>query len=111
MHEVYQDYDALVHPSFKEGLPNAICEALAAGLPVLAGDVCDHPLLIQDGINGWLFDPGDPQSIADALLNFSRQSDTERVEMSTEARRTAETSLSMDMLVDEYVRVLYDICP
>jgi len=110
MHQVYRNYNALVHPSFKEGLPNAICEALATGLPALAADVCDNPLLIQDGVNGWLFDPGDPRSIADALLKFVRQSDTERVEMSHEARRIAETKLGVDTLVDEYLRVLYDNC-
>ena len=110
MHQVYRNYDALVHPSFKEGLPNAICEALATGLPILAGDVCDHPVLIQDGVNGRLFEPGNPRSIADALLKFVRQSDTERVEMSHEARRFSEARLGTDTLVNEYLCVLYDVC-
>ena len=110
MHRLYPTYNALVHPSFKEGLPNAICEALATGLPVIAGDVCDHPVLIQDSVSGFLFDPADPQSIANALLKFSRQSDAERSEMSREARRTAETRLGFDTLVDEYIRVVYDCC-
>ena len=106
IHKVYQKSDALVHPSFKEGLPNAVCEALAIGLPILASDVCDHPLLVQDGTNGWFSDPGIPNSIADALLKFVQQSDTECVEMSYESRRIAETKLGLDRLVDEYVRVL-----
>ena len=38
-----REYDALIHPSLYEGLPNAVCEALAMGVPVLASNVCDHP--------------------------------------------------------------------
>jgi len=110
MHEVYPKYDALVHPSFKEGLPNAICEALASGLPVLASNVCDHPLLVKVGVNGWLFDPGDPRSIANVLLNFVRLSDIERDKMSHESRHLAETKLGMDTFVNEYVKLICDIC-
>lgn len=108
MQQLYSEYDALVHPSFKEGLPNAICEALATGLPVLASNVCDHPLLIQDGVNGYLFDPQNPDSIAGALIKFSRQSETERAQMSVEARRFAETKLGIDTLVEEYLQILDD---
>ncbi|MCH8799793.1 MAG: glycosyltransferase [Chloroflexi bacterium] len=110
MHQVYRNYDALAHPSFAEGLPNVICEALATGLPVLAGDVCDHPLLIRDGVNGWIFDPGDPRSIADALLKLFRKSNAERVKMSHEARRFAEKKLGMDTLVDKYEQLLCNNC-
>jgi glycosyltransferase involved in cell wall biosynthesis len=59
-----QRHDALIHPSLYEGLPNAVCEALAAGLPVLISNVCDHPLLVVEGERGFLFDPSDPLSIA-----------------------------------------------
>jgi len=49
------EHDAFVHPSFYEGMPNVVCEALAAGLPVLVSDVCDHPLLVEKGVQGFLF--------------------------------------------------------
>ena len=58
-----REHHALIHPSLYEGLPNVVCEALAAGMPVLVSNVCDHPLLVADGERGFLFDPADPGSI------------------------------------------------
>src|SRR5690606_21739605 len=68
--ELMRAHDALVHPAFFEGLPNAVCEALASGLPVLASRVCDHPRLVGED-RGLLFDPGSPEDIAAALERFA----------------------------------------
>jgi glycosyltransferase involved in cell wall biosynthesis len=64
-------HDALVHPSLLEGLPNAVCEALACGRPVLASNAGDQPRLVQEGVTGFLFDPKDPVDIAMAIHRFS----------------------------------------
>ncbi len=55
-------------PSSREGLPNALLEAMASGLACVASrlpGVTDA--VIQDGINGWLVPPEDPVALADAL--------------------------------------------
>jgi glycosyltransferase involved in cell wall biosynthesis len=95
-------YDALIHPSYLEGLPNAVCEALASGLPVLVSNSLDHPRLVQDGISGYLFDPFAPESIAQAILRFSKLDDAARQKMSESARSFAENELALDRFIDEY---------
>jgi glycosyltransferase involved in cell wall biosynthesis len=109
MHEIYSEYDALIHPSYSEGLPNAICEALACGMPILASAVGDHPRLVSNGVNGWLFDPQDPEEIANALVVFAR-STQERRDMSGESRRIAEEKLGIGRLIDEHEVILREIC-
>src|SRR5690606_35894558 len=79
--ELMREHDALVHPAFFEGLPNAVCEALASGLPVLASDVCDHPRLVSAD-RGLLFDPSSPEDMAAALARFAATSPEERHDMS-----------------------------
>ena len=49
---------ALVLPSFAEGLPVAIMEALALGRPVISTYIAGIPELVQPGVNGWLVPPG-----------------------------------------------------
>lgn len=98
--------DALIHPSFYEGLPNAICEALACGRPVLASAVCDHPRLVQEGITGFLFDPGNADDIAHAIYKCRLLSREERVRMGRKGRQYAQSELSLDNCGRRYEELL-----
>lgn len=56
-------------PSWKEGLPFSILEAMSAGLPVISTPVGSIPEAITHGVNGYLVPPGDPESLADAIIS------------------------------------------
>lgn len=58
---------ALVLPSFAEGLPVVIMEAMALRRPVLSTYVAGIPELVQPGVHGWLFPAGDAQALAQAM--------------------------------------------
>jgi glycosyltransferase involved in cell wall biosynthesis len=98
--------DALIHVSLHEGLPNVICEAFIAGRPVIASSVCDHPLLVEDGVRGLLCDPLSPESICSAIERFIALPVKDREAMSHNARRYAEEYLSLDRMVFEYEELL-----
>jgi glycosyltransferase involved in cell wall biosynthesis len=98
--------DAVVLPSFREGLPNAVCEGMALGKPILMSDVCDARNLVEDGVNGFLFDPHSPKSIADAIARFAGLAAAERTRMGRASRAKAEVLFDVDIVVDHYLRVL-----
>jgi glycosyltransferase involved in cell wall biosynthesis len=104
--QLMRSHDALIHPAYFEGLPNSVCEALASGLPVLISNTLDHPLLVQDGVSGLLFDPYSPVAIANAIQCFAKLDDTERCKMSQSARLYAEKELSLDKCVEKYEHLL-----
>ena len=58
---------ALVLPSFAEGLPVVIMEAMSLRRPVLSTFIAGIPELVQHGQSGWLFPAGDVESLADAM--------------------------------------------
>lgn len=65
--EIYRASDVFVFPSEGEGLPNAVLEAMASGLPVLGLDVPGVNDLVADGETGYLVQPGDGPELARRL--------------------------------------------
>ncbi len=65
--ELYKAADIFAFPSFREGLPVALMEAMAAGVPTVASRIRGNVDLIQDGIDGFLCDPSDEKSFADHI--------------------------------------------
>nr|WP_245593896.1 glycosyltransferase [Comamonas badia] len=78
---------ALVLPSFAEGLPVVIMEAMALRRPVLSTYVAGIPELVQPGRTGWLFPAGDVQALADAMAECL-QSPLDQLDAMGEAART-----------------------
>jgi len=59
--------DVLVLPSWREGVPRSVIEAMAVGIPVIATDIRGCRELITPGVNGWLVPPGRPTELAAAI--------------------------------------------
>lgn len=62
-----QGFDVFVLSSREEGIPNALLEAMAAGLPAVATAVGGTPEVLRDGETGWLVPPASPGPLADAV--------------------------------------------
>ena len=67
--------DIFVLSSAHEGLPVSIMEAMSVGLPVVATAVGGVPEAVEDGITGRLVPPGDPQRLADAIVQLAADAD------------------------------------
>lgn len=102
----FRSADAVALFSFREGLPNTVCEGMACGKPILMSDVCDSGSLVVDGENGFVGDPRSPQSMASAFRRFADLSPADRQEMGRASRRRAELLLASDTIVGRYERIL-----
>lgn len=96
----------LVLPSFFEGLPNAVAEAMSCGVPVLASDVGDARCLVEEGVNGLLFDPRDSGDIARTVERFAWMTPHARRAMGMAGRAAAERLFRPDAMVSAYARLL-----
>ena len=60
----------LILPSYSEGYPRVLIEAMLRGTPVIASRVGGIPEIVHDGEDGYLVPPGDPQLLADAMAKL-----------------------------------------
>jgi sugar transferase (PEP-CTERM/EpsH1 system associated) len=97
--------DVFVLPSVREGMSNALLEAMAAGLPVIAMRVGGNPEIIEDGRSGWLLPPGDAEVLADRLGQLAA-SPALRERLGSEARRRVLECFTLERMLAEY-RTLY----
>jgi glycosyltransferase involved in cell wall biosynthesis len=84
----FEKSDIFVLPSYTEGLPNAMIEAMAAGKPIVVTPVGSIPDVIEDGINGLIIQPGNVNSLKDALSRLLCDP-LERYKLGKEARKVA----------------------
>lgn len=96
---------ALVMPSFAEGLPVAIMEAMALGRPVISTYVAGIPELVRPGREGWLVPPGDPEALADAMDACLTTSEEELSQMALSARERALARHDVDREAARLIRL------
>ena len=70
MAALYASADVCINPSLTDNSPNSVLEAMAAGVPVVSTNVGGVPYIVQDGHNGLLVPPADPQALAAALTRL-----------------------------------------
>lgn len=104
--EVYQDASALCLPSLAEGCANAICEAMACGLPILASRVGDNARLINNRNSGFLFDPTSVESIYLAIQAFCDLTPNERRDLGSRSRESAESLFGREEFLDRWDKLI-----
>jgi glycosyltransferase involved in cell wall biosynthesis len=97
--------DLYALPSYDEGLPMGILEAMASGLPIISTPVGGIPDAVIDGANGYLIEPGDSEALADRILTYSKNT-TAWLEASRLSRQRADESFSMEC-VERALSALY----
>ena len=81
-------YDVLVSPSFFEGMPNVVLEAMAAGLPCVLSNIPEHREIVGPMTASHLFDPTNTQSLAESVI-ASTASEAHMAALSAENRARA----------------------
>jgi glycosyltransferase involved in cell wall biosynthesis len=104
MPSVYASLDVMVSSSRQEGLPMAILEGMASGLPLVATAVGDVPTVVRDGKTGVLVPSEDVAALAAGIVGLLRDR-ARREELGAAARRLIEEEFSAERMTADYLRV------
>lgn len=91
---------AFVLPTYSEGMPKVVVEAMLTGTPVVASAVDGIPEVVEDGVHGYLVPPGDVDALAEKLVCVFNHADVDG--MGQRAREFATRFYSPDAYVQQY---------
>lgn len=96
--------DILVLPSYNEGLPVAILEAMSYGLPIISTKVGSIDEAVKDGVNGYLIEPGDVEDMERVICGL-----IENVELWTEYSEMSRNIVKDQFAEEEFIaRIMHN---
>lgn len=111
--QLLQVFDVAVSSSLSEGLSNALIEAAASGLPIVATNVGGNPEIVHDGTNGFLVPAMDSSALCSAITRILDDG-VHATDMGRQARAIVETGFSLHQVIDEYHQLFtknaHDVC-
>jgi len=105
--QILEKSDIFVLPSYSEGLSNALMEAMASGCACIATEVGGNRFLIQNGVSGFLFAPGDREALK-AHLRRLIEDEGKRVSLGAAARKRIEEEFDWKVVGDKYQKLFND---
>lgn len=105
LREKYRSSDVFLFPSYYEGFPMALLEALACGVPAISTNVGGIPDILDYGRCGPIIEPGRPEEISAALQDLLTDEKV-RVELGIRSRERAVKEFSISVSVGSYKQVL-----
>jgi glycosyltransferase involved in cell wall biosynthesis len=103
---ILKDINALILPSFWEGSPTTIIEAMAMGIPVISSNIGDVPRLLRSGKDGEIFDAGNVQSVERAIKKVVDDYPS-YVKKAQKARKRIRKEYSFNYVTDQTEKLYY----
>lgn len=98
----------LILPSYSEGVPNVLLEAMAAGVPVIVTPVGGVPSIVQDGMTGIYVQPGDIGAIAEAICRLLGDSE-ECQRLADNAHREVARRFDIEVIAGQLRQIYGDL--
>ena len=106
--DIYQGSDIFALPSFREGLPLVVLEAMACGLPVIASRIDGNLEAIEDGIHGRLISCGDSDELAATIFEL-KQDRVQRDRLGLAARKRVLTHFTEPRWQESFIELYHQL--
>jgi galacturonosyltransferase len=107
--QLIRDADCIVNPSYHEGMSNVLLEGGAMGKPLLASRIPGCREIIDEGENGFLFEPKSAASLHEAIHKFIDLSFEEREKMGLASRSKIEKEFDRNIVVTKFMNTIESI--
>ena len=105
--EKIKEANVFLLPSYTEGLPMSVLEAMSYGMPIISTRVGDLPELVKEDVNGYLIKPGDINAMREKILLMGDQKRWER--FSHNSREIIKENFNIDLLYSRLLNIIKDV--
>jgi len=107
LNKYYDKSAILILPSYSEAFPLVILEAMARGLVILVSDLPGMREIVEEGRNGYLFNPGDLDKIEDLI--FHLKNNKNQIKKISKNNLQDVHKFTSDILIPKYIKIYEDI--
>lgn len=97
--KLLKESDVFFLPSYTEGMPMSVLDAMGYGLPIVASNVGGIPRLVHEGENGFMREPGDTAGFAEAIIQIMT-SDAMRINMGKQSMEIVKERYSLEKHIE-----------
>src|SRR5699024_11145324 len=101
--------DCVVNPSYHEGMSNVLLESAAMGKPLLASNIPGCIEIIDEGQNGFLFEPQSAHSLEKVIIKFIELNPDQRDRRGRKSREKADKEFDGQIVVNKYLNEIEKI--
>ena len=104
-----KEVDCIINPTYHEGMSNVLLEGAAMGKPLIATNIPGCKEIVEDGVNGYLFEPKNTQKLIEKIEQFLKLSTSEREKLGRAGRQKAEESFDRNIVIKAYLETIRKI--
>ena len=106
---VIANSDCVVLPSYREGMPRTILEAMSMARPIITTDVPGCRQTVEEGFNGFLIPHKNASALASSMKNFINLSSDERLQMGKNGRQLAQKRYNSEKISSELYEIISQV--
>ena len=94
-----KEVDCIINPTYHEGMSNVLLEGAAMGKPLIATNIPGCKEIVEDGVNGYLFEPKNTQKLIEKIEQFLKLSFSEREKFGRASRQRVEKNFDRNIVI------------
>ena len=104
-----KEVDCIINPTYHEGMSNVLLEGAAMGKPLISSNIPGCKEIIDDGINGYLFEARNVKQLVEKIEKFLSLDDEAKNQMGQAGRKKIEKEFDRNIVINEYIKVIEDV--
>ena len=104
-----KEADCIINPTYHEGMSNVLLEGAAMAKPLMASNIPGCREIVDNGVNGYLFEPKNEKNLIDTIEKFLTLNEIEKKKMGLASRQKVERNFDRNIVIEANLEEIYKI--